>query len=128
MKRLGFAALGVATIVVAWIVVRGQVDDASRPSGESATTPNNGSIARSASVRPALARDASRPADDAAYRSALATLERDMSDGRWSIADRDRLAAAVMPLRGEQATELYLVLFPKLNDGTIESEIEGPPI
>ncbi len=126
MKRLGFAALSVATIVVAWIVVRGRVDDASRPSGEMATT-HDERVARSAAARPTLVRE-TRPGNDAAFRSALATLERDMADGRWSLDDRDRLAAAVMPLRGEQATELYLMLFPKLNDGTIVSEIEGPPI
>jgi hypothetical protein len=66
--------------------------------------------------------------DDRAFLAVKATLERDLADGRWSIADRDRLEAGVRGLPKAQSTQLYELLFPKLNDGSVTSEIDGPPL
>jgi hypothetical protein len=87
-------------------------------------------VTRVAPCKPALldGKATVASADDGVFRSALATLERDVADGRWSVADRDRLNIALPQVSGDQAEVLFAVLLPKLNSGELASDIDGPPL
>lgn len=129
MKRAQLGALWIATIVVTWFVVRGRADDHVRAADvEEPVVASVRTGYVSAGTRPALARHGREKIEDPAFETALATLEHDMADGRWSLEDRDRLNNASRRIDGRQVKELYKVLFPRLNDGTVKSNIAGPPI
>lgn len=129
MKRPAIACLWVASIAATWLIVRGATTEGV------ASSPKPG-VARESTIRvarPSLSASVVPVAlevvdDNSAFREALAMLERDLSDGRWSVEDRDRLNHHTRTLTAPQASELYDVLFPKLNEGTVKSDIEGPPI
>lgn len=130
MKRPAIACLWGASIAATWLIVRGATTEGV------ASSPKPG-VARESTIhvaRPSLSPPSAKPValevvdDNSAFREALARLERDISDGRWSVEDRDRLNHHTRTLTAPQAGELYDVLFPKLNEGTVKSDIEGPPI
>lgn len=128
MKRPAIACLWVATIAATWLVVRRATTE--EPAVTAAPT-----VARTARVARPLVRDlpANHVAlevleDDTAFREVLATLERDLADGRWGAEDRDRLTRGLREVTGAQASELYDVLVPRLNTGAVTSDIDGPPL
>lgn len=126
MKRLATTGVWVASVVATYVLVRTSVKEPAAP--KPGATVRDARIVRAAPP-PRLERavfDVSE--DDTAFREALATLERDLSDGRWSAADRDRLNVSTRSLTAPQAGELYDVLFPKLNAGAVQSDIDGPPL
>lgn len=126
MKRLAITGGWVASIVATYVLVRTSVKEQAAPKPEA--TVRDARIVRAAPA-PRLERAVlDVPENDAAFREALATLERDLSDGRWSADDRDRLTANTRSLTAPQAGELYDVLFPKLNAGTVQSDLDGPPL
>jgi hypothetical protein len=125
VKRAALAGLWIATIAATWAIVRETVVVHEPPI---ATAPDRVPSARSAPHLPAFRDPTVKPIDDAFFQTTMATLERDLADGRWGIADRDRLNAALRRATGEQTGQLLAVLFPKLNNGTIKSDIAGPPI
>ncbi len=127
MKRPAIACLWVGSIAATWLIVRGSTTENVAPTAKPA-------VARDSAIRvarqPVLSRveSVALEEDNSAFHEALATLERDLSDGRWSVDDRDRLNHNTRTLTAPQASELYDVLFPRLNEGTVKSDIEGPPI
>lgn len=131
MKRPAIACLWIGSIVATWVGVRQVTTDEVAVAVRPAVARE-----RTAGRVPRLpAREVPRgivalevPDDDVAFREVLATLERDLADGRWGVEDRDRLNRGLLTVTAPQASELYDVLFPKLNEGTVTSDIQGPPI
>lgn len=133
MKRALIAAVWIGSLVVVWQLVRVEREPA-RPAASVAThthamaTRLPGPLL-GAPPRPAMPESTRGPeGNEQAFRDALATVERDIADGRWSAADRDRLNAALPRVTGEQAHQLLSVVFPKLNAGMVKSELAGAPI
>lgn len=62
------------------------------------------------------------------FERAVATLERDLVDGRWSADDRDRLADVMPRLTADEAEQVVTMLFPRLNSGAVIAEFVGPPL
>ncbi len=127
MKRPAIAGLWVGSIAATWLLVRGATPE------DVAVTSAKPATARDGAMR--VARLPALPSssvidgpDDTAFRQVMATLERDLADGRWGVDDRDRLNRGLLTVTGPQASELYDVLVPKLNEGSVKSDIEGPPI
>ena len=133
MKRPAMACLWVASIAATWLIVRRATTDESTPPVTPAAVRDHAVRVARPPVLPA--REATVPdvahgthEDDTAFREVLATLERDLADGRWGVEDRDRLNRGLRTVTAPQASELYDVLLPKLNEGTVTSEIDGPPL
>jgi len=132
VKRALIAALWVGSLVATWRLIRDDAEPAKEAPVAAASERVRSAIAAPRARMPSITRDASdlrdRDPDDTLFRITLANLERDLADGRWNHADRDRLTAALPRVTGEQAEQLLVVLFPKLNAGAVKSEIDGPPI
>jgi hypothetical protein len=131
VNRVAIAALWISTIALTFLIVRStaRTDEPAASAAPRETVRHTHSLARSTPV-PTLptVRPSARRVDEAFFQQTLATLERDLADGRWGIADRDRLATALRRIGGDQAHQLYATLFPRLNSGAVKTELDGPPI
>ncbi len=129
MKAIILAGLWASSLLGTWWLVR---ETPAPRAAEHLEAPVRRAdiVTRVAPCKPALldGKATVASADDSVFRSALATLERDVADGRWSVADRDRLNIALPQVSGDQAEVLFAVLFPKLNSGELASDIAGPPL
>ena len=132
MKRPAIACLWVATIAATWLVVRRATEETAVTAKPTVARGGTARITRTLAVPvpdvPADPEALEALEDDTAFREVLATLERDLTDGRWGVEDRDRLNRGLLTVTAPQASELYDVLFPKLNEGSVKSDIDGPPL
>lgn len=129
MKRAAIGALWLATIVATWQIVGRATNQNIPPPTPPPSAEVRGAVRGAARAAPLpTLRELPAPVDDRMFREALAVLHRDLADGRWGAADRDRLNAAVLRLDVPHMHQLYDVLLPKLNAGTVKSELDGPPI
>jgi hypothetical protein len=132
VKRPAIACLWVATIAATWLVVRRATEETAVAAKPTVARGGTARVTRALAV-PAHDVPADPVAlealeDDTAFREVRATLERDLADGRWGPADRDRLTRGLREVTSAQASELYDVLFPKLNTGAVTSDLDGPPL
>ena len=67
------------------------------------------------------------PVDTAAFSQARAAVSTGVSDGRWTIDDRDRLRAVLDRLNREQMRDVMTSLFAAINTGRVQLETDGPP-
>jgi hypothetical protein len=132
VSRGAIACLWVASIVATWLIVRRATTEEAAPPAKPVA--RDGAV-HVASPRALPAREATMEnvalgdlEDTTAFREALATLERDLADGRWGTEDRERLSRGMRNVTATQAARLYDVLLPKLNTGVVTSDIDGPPL
>lgn len=145
--RLAIVALWLCSLVATWILARDNQRVAPAQATDACVVVQKASCPSIDDIRTAVreALPAARPPeeqvatvssvaseavapDETVYLQARAALERDLADGHWSEEDRDRLNEALAQITRDQATELLAILFPRLNSGTVTSDIDGPPL